>query len=338
MWQVLVRPTGSFPRTRSHSFTTAALCAILFAIDCIRVVSAQGFINNGQFFTAGLAIGDAPQPGSTQHAGSDLVLAIDLSGDGKIPQSAFQPGSSMATRYNSLELYLVSAQMNINLTVSNGPGLLTQEPGSTVKHLNWPIPPCVPAGDYNVTYYEGSTINSQDFFSITPLPITIQNAGGGGGACAGNNPVQTQPQPASPPSSNPDVSPGFSLSTGVGIPTFNPASPTIATGIITVTLGPSGLPTNEQVTVTVSPSEVLTTATIVMVSVQTLTTTPPGETNGIATTRTSMTTMTTIVATGALTADGFLPVNGALAAAQPLPFLLGLSSSICFILLFSRVL
>lgn len=84
----------------------------------------------------------------------------------------------MATRYNSLELYLVSAQMNINLTVSNGPGLLTQEPGSTVKHLNWPIPPCVPAGDYNVrstsvvwwtliellpqvTYYEGSTINSQ---------------------------------------------------------------------------------------------------------------------------------------------------------------------------------
>lgn len=63
MWQVLVRPTGSLSRTRSHSFTTAALCAILFAIDCIRVVSAQGLINNGQFFTAGLAIGDAPQPG-----------------------------------------------------------------------------------------------------------------------------------------------------------------------------------------------------------------------------------------------------------------------------------
>lgn len=74
-----------------------------------------------------------------------------LSGDGKIPQSAFIPGSGQATSYNSLELYLVSATENLNLTVSNGTGLLTQEPGSTVKHLNWPIPTCVPSGSYNAS-------------------------------------------------------------------------------------------------------------------------------------------------------------------------------------------
>jgi hypothetical protein len=47
-------------------------------------------------------------------------------------------------------MYLVSYQTKLNLTVSEGTGLLQQEQGSTVKHLNYNISSCVPAGDYNV--------------------------------------------------------------------------------------------------------------------------------------------------------------------------------------------
>lgn len=112
---------------------------------------------------------------SPQHAGSNLVIAVDvcrrsynharisanssqlplplqLSGNGKIDQSVFIPGSGAATRYDSLEIYLVSAQTGSNFTVSNGTGLLAQEPGSTVKHLNWPLPACMSPGVYNVSY------------------------------------------------------------------------------------------------------------------------------------------------------------------------------------------
>ena len=71
-----------------------------------------------------------------------------LSGDGKITdQDAFIPGSNLNTRYDFLEIYLVSPQANF--TVANS-SILSQEPGSTVKHLNWPIPTCVNAGSYNV--------------------------------------------------------------------------------------------------------------------------------------------------------------------------------------------
>ncbi len=54
--------------------------------------------------------------------------------------------------YNSLEVYLVSATTNSNITVSAGPQLLTQEPGSTVKHLDWPVATCLSTGDYNVRF------------------------------------------------------------------------------------------------------------------------------------------------------------------------------------------
>ncbi|TDL28407.1 hypothetical protein BD410DRAFT_780906 [Rickenella mellea] len=236
MLQVLVHRIKSSPTPFPPSF----LLLLAFSLSSsIFPAAAQGFLKNGQFFTAGLAISDAPFPGSTQHAGSNLVIAIEVSGDGKIPQSAFQPGSSLPTRYESLDLYLVSSQTNLNLTVSSGSGLLTQEPGSTVKHLNWQIPTCVPQGSYNLTYYESSCINNQCFYSITPLPIDIQNSGGSSGNCPNSNPLESQPQPASPPSVNPVADPNAPLSTGFAVPTRNPnapprgASPTVATTTVT---------------------------------------------------------------------------------------------------------
>ena len=52
--------------------------------------------------------------------------------------------------YRSLEVYLVSATAGKNITISNSTQLLTQEPASTVKHINWPVATCLQTGEYNV--------------------------------------------------------------------------------------------------------------------------------------------------------------------------------------------
>lgn len=87
---------------------------------------------------------------STLHAGATQSVAIDISGDGHLPMDAASPGSSSPTHFDSLEVYLTSYAAQFNLTVSSGPGLLTQESGSTVKHINWLIDACIPSGNYNV--------------------------------------------------------------------------------------------------------------------------------------------------------------------------------------------
>ncbi|KAI0034313.1 hypothetical protein K488DRAFT_20672, partial [Vararia minispora EC-137] len=157
---------------------------------------------NGQIFTSALAIVDAPAPSSTYHAGSNIPIAIDVSADGKLPQSAQAPNSGLPTSFDSLELYLFSTQTNINVTVSNGTGLLTQEPSSTVKHLNFQLSNCVPAGEYNFTIYEGSHINGTAYFSITSIPVSIENTNFNG-TCTDTNVLQTLPQASSPPGQNP---------------------------------------------------------------------------------------------------------------------------------------
>ena len=64
--------------------------------------------------------------------------------------SSVNPNSTSDTHFDSLEVYLVSYATSFNLTVSSGTGLLTQESGSTVKHINWLIESCIPSGNYNV--------------------------------------------------------------------------------------------------------------------------------------------------------------------------------------------
>ncbi|KLO20572.1 hypothetical protein SCHPADRAFT_884609 [Schizopora paradoxa] len=267
-----------------------ALCYVLLLnllLTLAPTAIAQSFSNNGQFFTKGLAISDAPAPDSPQHAGSDIVIAVDLSGDGKISQDAFTSNSTSPTHYISLNIYLTSS--TTNFTVSNGSAFLSQEPGSTVKHLNWPIPNCVPSGSYNLTYYETALINNQiyialqEFFSITPLPITMQNANpsSDNSQCnAVSNTVQSQPQQDSAPAINPYADPNSPLDSGKtpgapGVPTITISSP----GLPSVwSIETSGAPT---ATVTVTAA---TTATLVVVSSKTLTETLPGQTNLITTT------------------------------------------------------
>lgn len=89
-----------------------------------------------------------------------------MSGNGKLPNNAAIPGSNLATGFDSLELYLISAPLGINLTVSSGTALLIQESGSTVKHLNFALSNCVPAGQYNVCLYQRSASPAY-IYSIT---------------------------------------------------------------------------------------------------------------------------------------------------------------------------
>ncbi|OCB86141.1 hypothetical protein A7U60_g6730 [Sanghuangporus baumii] len=270
------------PKTRQITGRTTALTRRFTAAIHIYVVvwlllsyyapllaNAQAFLRNGQFFTKALAISNAPFPGSPQHAGSNLVISVELSGDGKIDQSLFIPGSGAPTRYDSLEIYLVSAQTRSNFTVSNGSTLLTQEPGSTVKHLNWPLPSCMSPGIYNLTYYESSHINNEAFFSVTPLNVTVDNPNKSDdlSQCESvSNPLQDQPQLDSAPTINPYEDPDSGL-TGSGNSNSNEGMPTII-------VGSSGLPT--QWTVEPSGSTItapgpVTTATIVVLSTATLT-------------------------------------------------------------------
>ncbi|KIP09144.1 hypothetical protein PHLGIDRAFT_505978 [Phlebiopsis gigantea 11061_1 CR5-6] len=176
--------------------STVALLSLVLSAEAQVVV-------NGQIFTNGLAIVDAPQPGTTLHVGATQSVAIDVSGDGHLPTSSVNPGSTSDTHFDSLEVYLVSYTTSFNLTVSSGTGLLTQESGSTVKHINWLIDSCVPSGNYNLTFYEASRINQDSFFIITPLPIEIQNTVSGGHCANGTNPIQPFPQAESAPSHSP---------------------------------------------------------------------------------------------------------------------------------------
>lgn len=103
MARVLVH-CSSIAQTRSQrrsprSFTTSSFTFLLISIASLlsapSAVLGQAFLNNGQFFTKGLAISDAPAPGryvffqfrqsvsysiylSPQHAGSNIVIAADV--------------------------------------------------------------------------------------------------------------------------------------------------------------------------------------------------------------------------------------------------------------------
>ncbi|CAL1696071.1 unnamed protein product [Somion occarium] len=303
---------------------------------------------------------------SVQHAGSNLVLAIDVSGNGKISQAASIPNSGLPYSFQSLNIFLVSTQASLNLTISEGPDFLTQEPGSTVKHLNWPIPKCVPADQYNLSFYETSFIQGESHFTITTYPVSVENTSQNGTCSEGINPLLPTPQT--------DYAPGISPWLDPSITTFNPSgteSPATATtpympGIITVTVGPSGMvawpltvipsgipttvyvqPTSrpsasanvvtvtqflgtttllagmgsaqgEAVTVTVSPTPV----TVVFVSVETMisTTTAPGTTQILTSTRTlpMMTTTAMVGPDNAAGSNSFIPINAALPSVRTL--------------------
>ncbi|KAF5375070.1 hypothetical protein D9758_000139 [Tetrapyrgos nigripes] len=293
----------------AHHFVYLVLSFVFVLAFVLESVSA------GQFFTSGISIIDAPSVGNPGHAGSNIPIAIEISGNGQLPASeATNPDSSSSIHYTSLEIYLVSASTNSNFTVSSGPGLLSQEPGSTVKHLDWQIPSCIPPGDYNLTFYEGAMINGESHFIITPVSIPVDNPNSDSSSncdpsTVPTNPLQAQPQPDFPPPQAlfGDGKSSLSMVTRTTSPLFS--LPTL----LTITLSASGgipIPLPILPTVTVGVTDTVTataqTQTVVVVSMTTFTTSVSGSVETV--------TETALITTAVPVQDnnsGFIPVNSA---------------------------
>ncbi|KGO45685.1 Mannosyltransferase 1, CMT1 [Penicillium expansum] len=149
-------------------------------------------IVNGQIYTPGLAIVDAPQP-NTPLGGDNLQVAIDVSGNGQLPWPAStKPDSS--TRFHDITLFLTSESHNF--TISNGTKpasntsyvgpVLDLEPSSTVKHVNWIWPECLVGdgsgskdsarGAYNISMHQSFRWNGTDYYTVFDLPISVTNS------------------------------------------------------------------------------------------------------------------------------------------------------------------
>ncbi|KAF2711300.1 hypothetical protein K504DRAFT_402155 [Pleomassaria siparia CBS 279.74] len=149
-------------------------------------------IVNGRVFTPGLGIILAPQP-FTPMGGDFLHIAIDVSGDGKLPVPPRSIADSLTQVFN-FTLFLTSNDMQKNFTISNittttppFANIMNQEPGSTVKHINFEWPDCLVGdgkedigttarGDYNISIHQNFRLDGNDFYSIFNLPISVTNS------------------------------------------------------------------------------------------------------------------------------------------------------------------
>ncbi|KAK6380675.1 hypothetical protein LTS17_004875 [Exophiala oligosperma] len=225
--------------------------------------SDQDFtIINGQIFTPGLAIVDAPQPG-TPEGGDSLQVAIDISGSGRL---TLPYPRNFDTGINNITIFLFSYDTGLNLTISNGTSvgwnnastlepeefdcgrvtkegwanagcepIMSREPSSTVKHVNWAYPDCLVGngdgggfrGMYNISIHESFRANDTDFYTIFNLPIDVKNSisaksqlsgSGGRPLCSlRGNAIQSQrlqDESISPPANQPFL--GGTVSSGSG--------------------------------------------------------------------------------------------------------------------------
>ncbi|KAH0848402.1 hypothetical protein AYO21_05097 [Fonsecaea monophora] len=191
-----------------------ALALACLILTCVQA-AANFTIVNGQIYTPGLAIIDAPQP-FTPEGGDFLQVAIDISGNGRIPQPPYSP--NVETGILNMTMFLFSYVTGLNLTISNGTShgwlsdgqeapefrcnsttsqgfqnagceeIMAQENGSTVKHVNWAWPDCfVGVGDkdsgassargsYNVSIHQSFRLNGTAYYTIFNLPIQVTNS------------------------------------------------------------------------------------------------------------------------------------------------------------------
>ncbi|KAF2876700.1 hypothetical protein BDV95DRAFT_536524 [Massariosphaeria phaeospora] len=149
-------------------------------------------IENGRIFTPGLGIILAPQP-LTPMGGDFLHIAIDVSGDGQLQVPPRNRDDRLAQVFN-FTMFLTSNTLQKNFTISNittdTPPLadiMNQEPGQTVKHINFEWPDCLVGdgqdniedtarGDYNITIHQNFRLAGSDHYSIFNLPISVTNS------------------------------------------------------------------------------------------------------------------------------------------------------------------
>jgi len=158
-------------------------------------LNAQQIIN-GQIWTPGIAIVDAPQP-NTPLGGDFLQVALDVTSNGQLNLPPY-PAHPVSAIYN-ITIFLSSYTTGYNFTISNGTAstvngvnvtvgeIMDQEPGSTVKHVNWIWPDClvgngVPQdnssarGLYNISIRQNFRLNNTNLYTIFDLPIQVTNS------------------------------------------------------------------------------------------------------------------------------------------------------------------
>ncbi|CZT47889.1 uncharacterized protein RSE6_08512 [Rhynchosporium secalis] len=154
----------------------------------VRSITAQEIVN-GQISTPGIAIIDSPQP-NTPLGGDTLHIAIDISSNGQLQLPPY-PDNAPSSIHN-ITLFLTSYTTGKNFTITNGTSsaggdIMKQEPGSTVKHVNWVWPDCFVAdgahvnndaakGIYNISIHQNFRLNGTDLYTIFDLPIRITNS------------------------------------------------------------------------------------------------------------------------------------------------------------------
>ncbi|KAL6229206.1 hypothetical protein BDW75DRAFT_225472 [Aspergillus navahoensis] len=161
-------------------------------------------IVNGQIYTPGLAIIDAPQP-YTPLGGDNLQVSIDVSGNGRLSLPADEDDDDDApTKFHNITIFLTSTENERNLTISNGTlpsdsdsntgyvgPVLDLEPGSTVKHVNWVWPRCFVGsgsadstngedgknwrGEWNITLHQAFRWEGEEYYTVFELPISVTN-------------------------------------------------------------------------------------------------------------------------------------------------------------------
>lgn len=157
-----------------------------------RCLNAQQIVN-GQIYTPGIALVDAPQP-NTPLGGDFLQVALDVTSDGQLELPPY-PSNPNSAIWN-ITIFLSSYTTGKNFTISNGTAtannaslgeIMAQEPSSTVKHVNWVWPDCLVGngppsdnssarGAYNISIRQNFRINGTDMYTIFDLPIKVTNS------------------------------------------------------------------------------------------------------------------------------------------------------------------
>ncbi|KAI0176220.1 hypothetical protein GGR52DRAFT_350552 [Hypoxylon sp. FL1284] len=176
---------------------------IFLLVTFIAKTTALDFtISNGQIFTPGFAVLDAPQPG-TPLGGDTLEVALDVTANGKLQLPPY--GDDSPSRINSIAIFLYSYDTGRNFTITNGTAskgdaslgdIMKSEPGSTVKHVRWAWPTCLigdgkpepkqppsppmmtrdnDRGTYNISIRQNFRLNGDDHYTIFDVPISVTN-------------------------------------------------------------------------------------------------------------------------------------------------------------------
>lgn len=174
------------------------MMAALFRFSLLALLAtclnAQQIVN-GQIYTPGIAIVDAPQP-NTPLGGDFLQVALDVTSDGQLQLPPY-PSNPVSAIWN-ITIFLSSYTTGWNFTISNGTAtgpsgnaslgeIMQQEPSSTVKHVNWVWPDCLVGngapenassarGTYNISIRQNFRLNNSDEYTIFDLPIEVTNS------------------------------------------------------------------------------------------------------------------------------------------------------------------